>query len=135
MSILVDTSIWSLALRREATSFPQKETLSHLISDGLVRIIGPIRQDLLSGIPDKEQFEALKSHLKYFPDTPILTEDYELAAAFFNTCRKNGIQGSHIDFLICAIGVTHNFEIYTTDNDFLNYREHLPIRLFRDGGR
>ncbi len=135
MSVLVDTSIWSLALRRKTAPSFQEETLTNLISDGLVKIIGPIRQELLSGIPDRAQFEALRSHLSYFPDTPISTPDYELAADYFNTCRKNGVQGSHIDFLICAVAVANGFQIYTTDKDFLNFRNILPIRLFKDNYR
>ena len=132
MSVLVDTSIWEMVLRRKAHPAPQEATLKNLILDGLVKIIGPIRQELLSGIPDKKQFKTLKSRLNEFPDTPINTDDYELAAEFFNSCRQNGIQGSPIDFLICAVAVANNFQIYTTDKDFLSYRKFIPIRLFKD---
>lgn len=132
MSTLVDTSVWSLALRRKSAPSSREETLKRLILDGQVRMIGPIRQELLSGIPDPEQFEALKSRLAYFPDTPILTSDYELAASFFNLCRQNGVQGSHIDFLICSVAASNDFQIYSTDKDFLSYRKHIPIVLFED---
>ena len=132
MSVLVDTSIWSLALRRKAAVSLQEETLKHLVFDGMVKIIGPIRQELLSGIPNKGQFEALKLRLSHFPDTTIKTTDYELAADFFNACRQNGVQGSHIDFLICAVAAANDLEIYTTDKDFLNYQKIIPIRLFKD---
>ncbi len=132
MSVLVDTSIWSLALRRRPAPSVQEETLRNLILDGVVKIIGPIRQELLSGIPSKEQFETLRSKLSYFPDTLLHTADYELAASYFNTCRQNGIQGSHIDFLVCAVAVRHEYQVYTTDKDFLNYREYLPVVLFED---
>lgn len=84
MSILVDTSVWSLALRQKTAPSFQEEILKRLILDGQVRMIGPIRQELLSGIPNTEQFEVLKARLAYFPDTPIQTSDYELAASFFN---------------------------------------------------
>ena len=132
MSILVDTSVWSLALRRKAAPSSQEETLRHLIRDGQVKIIGPIRQELLSGIPNQKHFEALKAHLIYFPDTSIQTSDYELAASFFNLCRQNGVQGAHIDFLICAVAANNEFQIYTTDKDFLSYRKYIPISLFED---
>ena len=132
MSILVDTSVWSLALRRKAAPSSQEETLRYLIRDGQVKVIGPIRQELLSGIPSREQFEVLKSRLSYFPDTVIQTSDYELAASFFNVCRQNGIQGSHVDFLICAVATNNEFQIYTTDKDFLSYQRHIPIMLFED---
>ena len=60
----------------------------------------------------------------------ILTEDYEQAAEFFNTCRSKGLQGSNTDFLICAAAVRNNFPIYTTDHGFERYAQHLPIRLY-----
>jgi predicted nucleic acid-binding protein len=93
-------------------------------------IIGPIRQELLSGISDKRVFNELKEKMKSFTDFPVKTIDYELAAEYSNKCRKNGVQGSNTDFLICAIAVRNNFEIFTQDDDFYEYRKYLPIRIF-----
>jgi predicted nucleic acid-binding protein len=93
-------------------------------------IIGPIRQELLSGISDEKIFNELKEKMNGFNDFPIETIDYELAAEYSNVCRRNGIQGSNTDFLICAIAVRNNFEIFTLDDDFNEYKKYLPIRLF-----
>jgi predicted nucleic acid-binding protein len=93
-------------------------------------IIGPIRQELLSGISDGKVFSDLKEKMKGFNDFQIETEDYELAAEYSNICRKNGIQGSNTDFLICAVAVRKNFEIFTLDDDFNQYKKYLPIKLF-----
>ena len=60
MSILVDTSVWSKALRRKGKTISDEKKLVQLISEGSVSMIGPIRQELLSGIVDKRQFEKLK---------------------------------------------------------------------------
>ncbi|HQJ31562.1 MAG TPA: PIN domain-containing protein, partial [Syntrophales bacterium] len=106
-----------------------------LISEVRVAIIGPVRQELLSGISIKTQFEALKEMLAAFDDMPLRREDYERAAEFYNTCRKAGIQGSQIDFLICAVAAGRELPIFTTDNDFLLYAKHLPISLHRPFGR
>ena len=118
MKVIVDTSIWSLALRRDRqnASAPVQE-LQHLIQDHRVQMIGPIRQEILSGIRHESQFKKLKKHLESFPDLPILTEDYVNAAEFFNLCRSKGIQGSNTDFLICAIAIRNKFSIFTTDKD------------------
>lgn len=128
--VLVDTSIWSLALRSSA---PKEifvaEQLTQLIDDNQVRIIGPIRQELLSGYSDKNSFERLRQKIKYFPNEPIIDVDYESAAEYSNFCRTKGVQGSHIDFLICAVSIRSKFRIYTTDKDFLHYSKHLPISL------
>jgi hypothetical protein len=134
MKVIVDTGVWSLALRRERpdASEPVKE-LQNLIQDHRVEMMGPIRQEILSGIRSKSQFKALQNHLKSFPDLPILTEDYVSAARYFNLCRSKGIQGSNTDFLICAVAVRNKFSIYTTDRDFERYSKHLPITLHQAG--
>jgi len=94
-------------------------------------MIGPIRQEILSGIRSESQFKNLRKHLESFPDLPILTEDYVAAARFFNRCRSKGIQGSNTDFLICAVAVRNNFSIYTTDKDFQLFSEHIQIVLHK----
>jgi predicted nucleic acid-binding protein len=130
VKVLVDTSIWSLALRR-GTHVNHKvvEELRALVADHRVEMIGPIRQELLSGIRNAAQFEKLQNHLTAFPDIPIGTEDYEMAAKFYNLCRSKSVQGSNTDFLICAIAVRHHLAIFSTDNDFQLYAKHLPIVL------
>jgi predicted nucleic acid-binding protein len=128
--ILVGTCVWSLALRgnttREATI---AEQLTQLIDDNQVKIIGPIRQELLSGYSQKKAYDKLRQKLTYFPNEQILDCDYECAAEYSNICRVKGVQGSHIDFLICAVAVRLKLKIYTTDKDFKNYSKYLPISL------
>jgi predicted nucleic acid-binding protein len=134
VKVLVDTSVWSLALRRKSDSRnePVKSALAPLVEDGRVVIIGPIRQELLCGIKERAQFERLREHLRAFPDLPVTTEDHEEAAAFFNQCRDRGIQGSNTDFLICAVAVRNGFSIFTTDHDFAQFAKVLPISLHSD---
>ena len=128
--ILVDTCIWSLALRGNAPKeVAVAEQLSQLIDENQVRIIGPIRQELLSGYTDKNSFERLRQKIQYFPNEPIVDVDYESAAEYSNFCRSKGVQGSHTDFLICAVSIRAKFRIYTTDKDFQHYSKHLPILL------
>ena len=132
MKVIVDTSVWSLALRRdqEESSAPVRELL-HLIHSHRVQLIGPIRQEILSGIRSESQFIKLRMHLESFPDFPILTEDYVAAAQFFNRCRLKGIQGSNTDFLICAVAVRNKFSIFTTDKDFELFSRHVQIVLHK----
>ena len=136
MKILVDTSVWSLALRRKKTKLNNSEIqiveeLIELIKESRVVLIGPIRQEILSGIVSKSQFQKLKKKLKAFDDFLIQQNDYETASEFFNNCRKNGIQGSQIDFLICAVSHNNNFSIFTTDKDFENYSKFVEIQLHK----
>jgi predicted nucleic acid-binding protein len=130
VSVIVDTSVWSLALRRRrASAQPVATELTSLIRDGLASIIGPIRQELLSGVPSPQQFEVLREYLRPFPDLPLEMNDYEEAAAFYNRCRSKGVQGSNTDFLICAVAVRYQAPILTTDEDFTHFARVLPIRL------
>ena len=131
MKVLVDTSIWSLSLRRDSKkNLNYKTELSELIKEVRVQIIGPIRQEILSGIKSTKQFNDLNKYLSYFPDIEIITKDYEQAAIFFNTCRSKGIQGSNTDFLICSVADNNDLEIFTSDKDFQNYQKFLPIKLY-----
>ena len=131
MKVLVDTPIWSYALRSKRAGFEQHvKEFEALIVDQRVLIIGPIRQEILSGYSEMSQFEKLNKKLKYFENTSIIDEDYVQAAKFSNICRKKGIQGSHIDFLICSVAYRLKLQIFTTDKDFEYYQSCLPIRLF-----
>ncbi|HEY1476711.1 MAG TPA: PIN domain-containing protein [Chthoniobacterales bacterium] len=131
MKIIVDTSVWSLALRRG--SRPEDASvaaLGDLIGDGLVVMLGCIRQEILSGVRSEGQFQILRDHIRAFPDEVLETEDYERAAKFFNDCRRKGIQGSNTDFLICAAAANRGHAIFTTDRDFQRFREAIDILLF-----
>jgi predicted nucleic acid-binding protein len=129
--VLVDTCVWSLALR--GASLKQSsivEQLTRLIDENQVKLIGPIRQELLSGYSDKRSYDKLRKKISFFPNEPIIDSDYEAAAEYSNLCRAKGVSGSHIDFLICAVSTRTKFRIFTTDNDFDNYSKHLPISLY-----
>ncbi len=131
--VLVDTCVWSLALRSSTSKeVSTAEQLSQLIDENLVKIIGPIRQELLSGYTDKSSFNKLQQKLKHFPNEQVLDVDYECAAEYSNVCRSRGVQGSHTDFLICAVAFRLKFKILTVDKDFKNYSKHLPIALIED---
>lgn len=131
MRVLVDTCVWSQVLRHKNPNLELTKKMKDLINDGRVCIIGPIRQELLSGVPDIKQFNQLKELLSSFEDIPLKTEHFLGAAEFTNICRSKGIQGSTIDFLICAVAHSENLIILTTDNDFENYKKYLSIKLIK----
>jgi predicted nucleic acid-binding protein len=134
MMVLVDTPVWSLALRRrpENLSSPERrltEALAELIREGRVQLLGPIRQELLSGLREEAQFRKLRDYLRAFPENPLELSDYEDAARMNNRCRARGIAGSAVDFLICAAAHRRGWTIFTTDQDFQNYALVLALRL------
>lgn len=129
--VLVDSDVWSEALRRKkGTESLSVLALRALITEGVVIMIGPIRQEALAGIKEPERFEKIKKILRAFPSQKVDEPIYEMAAAFFNLCRSKGIQGSHTDFLICACAVTWETSILTKDKDFKLYSKYLPIDLY-----
>ena len=130
MRVLVDTSVWSAALRRSRPATGAiVEELAQLVREGRVVVIGPIRQEVLSGIKDGVQFETLRSHLQAFPDSELETADFEAAATCSNRCRAKGIPGSNTDFLLCAVAERRDLSIFTTDGDFREYARVLPLKL------
>lgn len=133
MKVLVDTTIWSLALRRRERKPSEQRlvgALAELIQNYAALLIGPIRQEVLSGVANPKQFRVIQEYLRAFEDEPILTSDYEAAANMYNACRAKGVQGSHVDFLICAVSVRCSVPIFTTDKDFKRYARHVGIKLY-----
>ena len=136
MRILVDTSVWSLILRRDpATPNPTEQTvvreLRDVVQDGRARIIGTIRQELLSGIKTDRQFELLQEKSALFEYEELTTADYENAAAATNRCFRAGLTASSVDALICAIALNRNWAILTTDSDFDRFQPVLRFTLHK----
>ncbi len=130
MRVLVDTSVWSLALRRATpqTGLYERE-LRELLREGRVVMMGAIRQELLSGIRDDAQFKQLRGKLRAFRDVGLEREDYEEAARCSNQCRRAGVLGSTVDFLICSVATRRGLAILTLDADFLLYAKVLALKL------
>jgi predicted nucleic acid-binding protein len=130
VNVFVDTSVWSLAFRRAAPRDTAEETeLVELIGEGRVVMLGPVRQELLSGIRGAAQFRRLRDRLRAFPDVVLAEADYEEAASCFNRCRSRGVQGSNTDFLLCAAALRRSAAVFTTDDDFVHYKKVLNVKL------
>ena len=131
MKVLVDTCIWSPALRHNKPDKNLIKKLTDLVNDGRAVLIGPIKQELLSGVQHAVQFEKLKDILSSFEEIRLQSIHFEKAAEFCNICRSKGIQGSTIDLLICSVAHSKNMMIYTIDKDFEYYSKYLPIKLIK----
>ena len=131
MKVVVDTSVWSLALRRDRNPEVSLAVplLRDLITDGRIALLGAVRQEILSGIRHTSQYDRLRHYLRAFPNLDLDIEDYELASEFYNICRQNGVQGASTDFLICAAATRRHYSILTTDRDFENFSQHIPLLL------
>jgi predicted nucleic acid-binding protein len=134
VNVLVDTCVWSLALRRRAEHRSARETaqveeLNAAIERGSVKVLGIVRQELLSGMKARQQFENLRELMDAFPDIEIAREDYIEAAKLGNACYAKGVAPSVVDMLICAVAIRQGWEIFSTDPDFERYSRILGLRL------
>ena len=135
MMVVVDTPVWSLALRRKATDLTASERqfsqmLHQLVEEGRVQLLGSVRQELLSGLREEAQFRRLRNYLRDFPDIALVAEDYEEAARASNQCRQSGIASSLVDMLICAVALRRDWQILSTDGVFAHYGRAIPLRFF-----
>ena len=134
--VLVDTSVWSLGLRRQLrdlTPLQQRlrSELHELIAAGRARMLGAVRQEILSGVREDTQYRRLRDELRTFLDVSLASEDYEEAARIYNACRATGVAGSGTDYLLCAVALARNWEIFTLDRDFDHYAKAVKVRLYQ----
>jgi predicted nucleic acid-binding protein len=130
-NVLVDICIWSLLLRRHnVVETPLTLEFQKLVKETRIMMLGVVRQEVLSGIREKPRFELIRQKLRAFPDFPVSLEDYETAAEFYNSCRAKGVQGSLIDFLLCAVSHRHQLPIFTTDKDFEYFQKYVTFELY-----
>ena len=130
MKVLVDTCVWSKVLRADKPDPSLSNGLRELISSHRVVLIGPILQEILSGVRDKKEFTELKERFASFDNLSITEEVYVRAAEYYNLCKMHGVNGGHIDFLICAVVDHYGCALLTIDNDFEMFKKYLPIKLF-----
>lgn len=133
MTLLVDTSVWSLAFRRDADSaVPQVEVLRAALDGGEVIVTtGLILQELLQGFAGPRARSEL---LQRFTALPLLApdrQDYIDAAGLRNLCRRAGVQLGTIDALVAQLCVRHDLTLLTTDSDFVLAARHCPLRVWK----
>jgi len=104
--------------------------LVRVVEEGLVVLLGPVRQEVLSGIKHREQFERLRERLAAFPDLELMTRDFETAAELCNLCIAKGVQASHTDFLIAAAAIIRGYAVLSADQDFKNIARIVPVRTY-----
>jgi predicted nucleic acid-binding protein len=133
MSLLVDTSVWSLALRRdrEQDSPAVDELLRALGGPDIVVTTGLILQELLQGfVPGRARAQIVER----FASMPIVEsdrDDYIAAAEIRNTCRRSGVQLGTVDALIARLAIRHDHTLLTADRDFEHAAPYIHLRLWR----
>jgi predicted nucleic acid-binding protein len=131
MRLFVDTSVWSLAWRRDApVDDPRIDILRRaLAGDSLVVTTGLVLQELLQGFSGPKDSERI---LAGFTSLPLLVpdrDDHIEAAALRNRCRTKGVQVGTIDALLAQLCLRHELTMLTADQDFHHMARHVPLRL------
>jgi predicted nucleic acid-binding protein len=134
LSIFVDTSVWSLALRRDAPSdAPEVLALRRSLETGeMILTTGVVLQELLQGFSGPKAREKI---LERFAALPLLTpdrQDHIDAAELRNRCRRNGIQSGTIDALLAHLCIRHGLTMLSTDGDFRNMARHSTLRIWQN---
>lgn len=132
MKILVDTSVWSLALaRREPSPHPAVERLARAITDGDVVLLGVVLQETLQAFKADRDFARAAKALSNFPLLQLSRADYVASARLHRRCRAAGVAASTTDCMIATAAVQTGCALLTTDADFTAIGRHCALKLLR----
>lgn len=132
MSLLVDTSVWSLALRRdgELQTIEVVALRNALLGTDRVFSTGLVLQELLQGFAGPKARDSIVERFTVLAFVEPDRKDYIDAAEIRNTCRRHGVQIGTIDALLIQLARRHDLQILTTDNDFRSASLHIEFRLW-----
>jgi predicted nucleic acid-binding protein len=132
VSLLVDTSVWSLALRRDAEAYTQAVEVLRSALEGADQVFttGLVLQELLQGFAGPKARSQLIERFAALAFLQPDREDHIEAAEVRNTCRRNGVQIGTIDAVLIQLCLRHDLVMLSTDNDFRSASRHVKFRLW-----
>jgi len=132
MTLFVDTSVWSHALRRDGDAGVAEVRALRDALDGGEEVVttGLVLQELLQGFAGPRDRKQIIAHFGALPMLVPDRDDYIEAADLRNQCRRRGIQIGTIDALLARLCVAHGLTLLTTDNDFSRVAVHLPLKVW-----
>lgn len=132
MTLLVDTSVWSLAFRRDRVEdSPAVEELRSALGSGeSVVTTGLILQELLQGFSGARARDDIISRFAALPLLSPDRHDHIEAAEVRNVCRRAGVQLGTIDALLAQLCIRHDLRLLTTDTDFGHAARHVPLSVW-----
>lgn len=137
MTLLVDTSVWSLALRRDAEAAePEVQHLKDaLFGSEVVVTTGLVLQELLQGFSGPKAQARIVERFAALPLVQPDRDDHISASALRNSCRQAGVQIGTIDALLAQLCIRHDLVLLTTDKDFTHAAKHCPLRVWSAAAR
>lgn len=132
MTLFVDTSVWSLALRRDSPEHPAVDFLGDALRRAeSICTTGLVLQEILQGFRGARERDAIIERLSSLPLLVPDREDHVAAADLRSTCRRHGVQVGTIDALLARLCLRHDLLLLTTDRDFEHMARHVPLRLWQ----
>lgn len=133
MSLFVDTSVWSLLLRRDQPAdVPEVRGLVRALEAGeRVVTTGLVLQELLQGFTGPKAHEQIVERFAAFPLVVPDRQDHIAAAELRTVCRKRGVQVGTIDVLLAQLCVRHELTLLTTDGVFGLMANHCPLHIWK----
>lgn len=132
MTLLVDTSVWSLAFRRDgSTQEPQVRLLSEALAGAAAVTTGLVLQELLQGFGGPRSAQAIIQRFQALPFISPDRQDHIAAAELRNVCRRAGVQIGAIDALLIQLCWRHDLTLLSTHQDFVHAARHVPFKLWR----
>ena len=130
--VIIDTSVWSEALRRKKNTINSSETIIRKIieKDIEILLLGIILQEILSGISNEKLYYEIKKILDDFVYLETTKNDYIYASELSNKCRSNGIKAGSIDYLIASTTIQNDLHLVTYDKDFVNISKYTDLKIF-----
>jgi predicted nucleic acid-binding protein len=133
MTLFVDTSVWSLALRRDVpVKSPQVEALKQALGNGgQIVATGIVLQELLQGFSGPKAVASIIERFSAIPFVIPDRADHISAAELRNTCRHNGVQVGTIDALLAQLCIRHDLTMLSTDKDFSNVEKLASLKMWK----
>ena len=133
MNWFVDTSVWSLALRRDADSgAPEVARLREALrSQESIVTTGLVLQELLQGFRGPKARDAIVARFAALPMIVPDRDDHIAAAEVRNTCRRKGVQVGTVDALLIQLCCRHELTMLATDQDYEHAAKHVPLKRWR----
>jgi predicted nucleic acid-binding protein len=137
VSLFVDTSVWSLALRRDSPEdVPEVQALVDALAGAdVVVTTGLVLQELLQGFSGPKAAAAIIERFAAIALVQPGRDDHIAAAELRNTCRRAGVQLGTVDALIAQLCIRHGLQLLTTDQDFVHAAKHCALGVWSTGAR
>lgn len=136
MTLFVDTSVWSLALRRDRPpNAPEVARLQQALESGETLVsTGIVLQELLQGFAGPRNRQQIIERFAALPFVSPSRHDHIMAADLRTTLRQRGVQVGTIDALLAQLCLGRELTMLTTDNDFRHVAAHTDLKIWSRGG-